>query len=126
MTLAITDPAQLPVAFEDALNGGDIETLLTLFAPDASMRTVAGEVISGPEALRRELGGTVAADGRLTNVPRRALVGADTALLVTDWTLEITTPDGARIAPTGTTANIARRDADGCWRFTVLNPLGTA
>jgi ketosteroid isomerase-like protein len=49
----------------------------------------------------------------------------DTALIVVDWTLEATTPDGTRVTPSGTTANVARRSAGGSWRFTVLNPLGT-
>lgn len=53
-------------------------------------------------------------------------MGADTALLVPDWTMEIDTPDGTRIAPTGSTANVARRIGSGEWRFAVLNPLGTA
>lgn len=126
MLPVVTDPAKLPMLFQDALNAGDIEGVLALFAPGASMRTVTGEQITGTEALRAEIGGTVAARGRLTNVPRQALVGAQTALLVTDWTMEIDGPGGDRISPTGTTANIAHRDADGGWRFTLLNPLGTA
>lgn len=121
----VTDPAQLPVLFQDALNSGDVDGLLSLFAPDAGMRLVTGEHITGAEALRAEISSTVAAHGRLTNVQRHTLVGADTVLLVTDWTMEIDGPDGQRIAPTGATANIARRDPDGGWRFTLLNPLGT-
>lgn len=89
------------------------------------MRTTTGEQIAGVEELREEISGTVAAHGRLTNVARHTLLGADTALLVTDWTMEIDGPAGERIAPAGTTANIARREADGGWRFTLLNPLGT-
>ncbi|MER6735683.1 YybH family protein [Streptomyces puniciscabiei] len=126
MKTAITDPALLPAAFEAALNGGDVEGVLALFTPGATMRTTAGEVITGHEALRREISGTVAARGRLTNTPRHTLVGAEAALLVTDWTLEVTAPDGERVTPTGTTANVACRGVDGCWRFAVLNPLGTA
>lgn len=126
MSPVITDPAELPVQFQDALNAGDVDGVLSLFAQGASMRTVSGEHIAGPEALRVEISGTVAAHGRLANVQRHTLIGAETALLVTDWTMEIDGPQGERITPTGTTANIARRDADGGWRFTVLNPLGTA
>ena len=126
MSPLISDPAKLPVLFQDALNAGDVDGVLALFAPGAGMRTVAGEHLAGAEALRAEIGGTVAARGRLTNVQRHTVVGAETALLVTDWTLEIDGPDGERIAPTGTTANVARRGTDGSWRFAVLNPLGTA
>ncbi|WP_051711783.1 YybH family protein [Streptomyces sp. NRRL S-350] len=126
MSSVVKDPAELPILFQNALNAGDVDGVLALFAAEAGMRTVSGGLLTGAEALRTELGGTVAARGRLTNVHRHALVGADTALLVTDWTLEIDGPDGERLTPTGTTANIARRDADGGWRFTLLNPLGIA
>lgn len=122
----ITDPAALPVLFEARLNAGDIDGVLALFAPDATMRTTTGAIISGRDALHREISGTIAAQGHLTNVPRNILGGGDTALLITDWTMEITTPDGTRIAPTGTTANVARQLPTGEWRFAVLNPLGTA
>jgi uncharacterized protein (TIGR02246 family) len=122
---SVTDLVQLPFAFEEALNAGDVDAVLALFAPGVTMRTVTGQVISGPEALRAEVTGTVAAGGRLTNDPRRTLVAADTALIVVDWTMELTTADGARIAPSGTTANVARCSADGSWQFTVLNPRGT-
>jgi len=112
--------------FEDALNAGDVDAVLALFSPDATMRTPAGEVITGPAELRAEIAGTVAAQARLTNKARFCLTGDDTALIVVDWTLEATAPDGTRVTPTGTTANVARRSADGSWRFTILNPLGTA
>ncbi|GAA0595349.1 YybH family protein [Streptomyces crystallinus] len=125
MSPVITDPAKLPILFQNALNAGDIDGVLALFAPGAAMRTVTGEQLTGAEALRAEIATTVAAGGRLTNVQRHTLIGAETALLVTDWTMEIDGPGGERIAPTGTTANIARRDADGDWRFALLNPLGT-
>ncbi|MEY9861062.1 ketosteroid isomerase-like protein [Catenulispora sp. GAS73] len=126
MFTSVTDPAKLPILFQDALNAGAVEDVLALFAPGAGMRTVAGEFISGDDALRAEISGTVAAGGKLTNVQRHTLLGADTALLVTDWTMEIDGPEGERITATGTTANIARQDAGGDWRFTMLNPLGTA
>ncbi|WP_052433123.1 YybH family protein [Streptacidiphilus carbonis] len=121
----VLDPARLPFAFEDAVNAGDVDAFLALFTPEATMRTLTGEVLTGPDELRGEALRTVAAGARLTNKARFCLMGDDTALVVVDWNLEATMPDGTRIAPAGTTANVARRSADGSWRFTVLNPLGT-
>ncbi|MGW3545650.1 YybH family protein [Nocardia niigatensis] len=126
MTARITDPAQLPRVFEARLNAGDVEGVLSLFTPGATMRTTTGAVISGREALHQEISGTVAAHGRLTNNSKHLLTAGDAALLVTNWTLEIDGPDGTRVTPAGTTANIARRIANGEWRFAVLNPLRTA
>jgi uncharacterized protein (TIGR02246 family) len=126
MTTQVLEPARLPFAFEDALNSGDVEAVLALFSPDATMRTLTGEILTSPEELRAEITRTVAAKTSLTNKPRFCLTGEDTALIVVGWALEATTPDGTRATPTGTTANVARQSADGSWRFTVLNPLGTA
>lgn len=126
MDIRITDPAQLPALFEERLNAGDVEGVLALFAAGATMRTTGGSVISGRDALVQEISGTIAAGARLANTQRHTLVAADTALLVTDWTLQIDAPDGTRVSPTGTTANVAQQIGDGEWRFAVLNPLGTA
>lgn len=118
------DPALLPVALQDALNAHDADAVLTLYADDATMRTVTGEVISGSAALREEVEQTIAADPRITNTTRHVLVGDGTALVIVDWTMQLTAPDGNRLTASGTTANVARRSADGTWRFTVLNPTG--
>lgn len=126
MNTQVLEPARLPFAFEDALNAGDVDAVLALFSPDATMRTLTDEVLTGPEELRAEIVRTVAAEARLTNKARFCLIGDDTALIIVDWTLEATAPDGTRATATGTTANVARRYADGAWWFTVLNPLGTA
>ncbi|MET9493101.1 nuclear transport factor 2 family protein [Nocardia sp. NPDC006630] len=126
MDTRITDPAQLPALFEERLNAGDVDGVLALFAPDATMRTTTGAVITGEQALHQEITGTVAAGAHLSNTPRHTLITTDTALLITDWTMQLNTPDGTRISPTGTTANIARQHHNGQWRFTLLNPLGTA
>ena len=121
----IVDPARLPFAYADALNAGDVEAVLALFHQDATMRTFAGEVLGDREALRAETVNSIAAQARPTNKPRFTQTGGDMALVV-DWDLEATLPDGTRISPTGTTTAVARRSADGAWRFAVLHCQGTA
>ncbi|MEZ0110791.1 uncharacterized protein (TIGR02246 family) [Catenulispora sp. EB89] len=122
----ITDPARLPFAYADALNAGDADAVVALFHQDASMRTFGGDILTDQEALRAEAVNSIAAQARLTNKPRFTQVGGDTALSVVDWDLEATLPDGTRISPTGTTTAVARRSADGSWRFVVLNCQGAA
>ncbi|MEY9861688.1 uncharacterized protein (TIGR02246 family) [Catenulispora sp. GAS73] len=122
----VTDPARLPFAYADALNAGDAEAVLALFHQDASMRTFSGDVLTDQEALRAETVNSIAVQAHLTNKLRFTQVGGDTALIVVDWDLEATLPDGTRISPTGTTTAVARQSADGTWRFAVLNCQGTA
>jgi uncharacterized protein (TIGR02246 family) len=119
------DPARLPFAYADALNAGDADAVLALFQQDATMRTFTGEVLTGWEALHAETVHSIAAQARLTNKPKVTLIGGDTALIIVDWNLEATLPDGTRISPTGTTTAVARPSADGSWRFAVLNCQGT-
>ena len=126
MTTQVLDAARLPFAYEDALNAGDIEAVLSLFEPEATMRTVTDEVVTGEEKLRAETAKTIAGKAHLTNKERRTLVAGDTALLIVDWNLTATLPDGTSVNPTGTTTAVARRSPDGFWRFAVLNPLGIA
>jgi uncharacterized protein (TIGR02246 family) len=109
----IVDPARLPFAYADALNAGDAEAVLALFHQDATMRTFTGEVLGDREALRAETVNSIAAQARLTNKPRFTQIGGDTALIIVDWNLEATLPDGTRISPTGTTTAVARQSADG-------------
>ncbi len=122
----IVDPARLPFAYAGALNAGDADAVLALFHQDATMRTFTGEVLTDQEALRAETVNSIAAQARLTNKPRFTQIGGDTALIIVDWDLEATLPDGTRISPTGTTTAVTRRSADGSWRFAVLNCQGTA
>lgn len=125
MNPEVLDAARLPFAYQDALNAGDVETVLSLFEPEATMRTVTGEVITGEQQLRAETVRTTATKAHLTNTEKYTLVAGDTALLIVDWSLTATLPDGTGINPTGTTTAVARRSPAGGWRFAVLNPLGT-
>ncbi|MFC1403564.1 MULTISPECIES: nuclear transport factor 2 family protein [Streptacidiphilus] len=125
MSTPITDPAQLPPAFEKAMNSGDLNAVLSLLAPGAVMRTVTGESVTG-QALRDYTAGSIAGNAQLSNGPSRVVAGDDIAFITEEWTMEVTTPDGNRKKATGTTANVARRGQDGGWRMAVLNPLGTA
>ena len=122
----IVDPARLPFAYADALNAGDADAVLALFHQDATMRTFTGEVLTDRAALRAETVNSIAVQARLTNKPGFTQIGGDAALIVVDWDLEATLPDGTRISPTGTTTAVARRSADGSWRFAVLNCQGAA
>ena len=125
MSTPIIDPAQLPPAFEKAMNSGNPEAVASLLAPGAVMRTVTGGTVTG-QALRDYAAGSIAGNAQLSNGPSRVVAGDDIAFVTEDWTLEITTPDGNRNKATGTSTNVARRVEDGGWRYAILNPLGTA
>jgi ketosteroid isomerase-like protein len=120
----VTDPAKLPGVFADAFNSGDPDAVERLFEPDAVFVTEPGELVSG--AQRRQATG----DFLLLGVPiaitlRHSYVSADIALLIGDFVIHGTGPDGAEIHLEGTATDVARRGADGCWRYVIDNPPGT-
>jgi ketosteroid isomerase-like protein len=56
---------------------------------------------------------------------RHVIRSGDIALLIVDWSLRGTGPDGNEVDLSGTTADLARRGPEG-WKFVINNPFGTA
>ena len=54
------------------------------------------------------------------------LVTGDLALLINEWTMQATGPDGSPVQLTATTSDVVRRQPDGSWRVAIDNPYGTA
>ncbi|MFM0210222.1 alpha/beta fold hydrolase [Paraburkholderia sediminicola] len=120
-------PEQVPAAFDIAFNAGDIESLLGLFTDNATMRMADGEnTASGLEALRRQLTEIVKTGPRLRNHVRLSLVSDDIALLLVDWTVAMTLPDGQHASQSGTATQVMTRGDDGGWKLRISNPLGTS
>ena len=115
----------MPIVFQDRVNAGDLDGLLALVAPGAVSRALTGEVLTTPDEIRTEMAGLLAGHPKLHNRPRHVLVSGDTALLVIDWTLDVDGSD-RRVQLSGTTANVLRHTEQEGWRFSVLNPAGTA
>lgn len=125
MNAPVQHPMDMAHAFDARLNAGDVDGLLALLAPQAVSRTPQGEVLEDREAIRANFAELVAAGARLENRPRQVLGNGTVALLLIDWTLELTAVDGAPTL-TGTTTNVVVQDGEtGEWRLAVLNPAGT-
>lgn len=109
----------------ELFNAGDLAALDDLYEPDSIVVPVPGYPVTGPDrtaALRhlRDLGVPMTAQ------LRHRYASGDIALLLVDWRLAGTAPDGRRIDMGGTATDIVRRGADGQWRYVVDNPSGTA
>lgn len=102
------EPEELERLFVERVNAGDVEGLVALFEPDAVMVVAPGEVATGSEAIRRALAEFVGSGVRLT------LGDQQPVLRVGDLVLTST-----RLADGGVTAEVARRQADGTWRWVI-------
>ncbi len=122
----VTEPADFPHAFDTALNRGDLDQLVALYEDDAVLRGSSGEIRSGGQAVREEMDGLIGARAAITNSLRHLFRSGDTALIIVDYVLRLSAPDGSPVEVTGTATNVIRRDAEKGWRLVVANPQGTA
>jgi pimeloyl-ACP methyl ester carboxylesterase/ketosteroid isomerase-like protein len=113
-------PQDIPAAFDRALNRGDLDAVMALFHPQATMRMTDGTIVTEDSALLREaMGQLISLRPELHNDVRRILVSGDVALLLLDWEIQI----GGSMQR-GTATQIAHRGDDGNWRLRIANPLG--
>jgi ketosteroid isomerase-like protein len=113
-----TAPDQVPAAFAAAFNSGDPALVDALYESDAVFVDQTGTALTG--ASRIAANTAFQALGLPIEVrPRHVLSAGDIALLIVDWQIG----DGH---VTGTATDVARRGADGVWRYAVDNPFGIA
>lgn len=104
-----------------AFNAGDIAVLDTMYTEDAISVWEPGSPLTG-EARKAALGEFIALKPKMTASLRESHVTGDTALLVVDWTIEVSTPEGdQRLSGVG--LDVLRRRG-GQWLFAVDNPYG--
>jgi hypothetical protein len=116
MTSSHDNPASLVEMFLAAFNSGDSASLDNAYEPDSVLIPRPGLPVTGPAR--------AAANGHLLGLglPMRAdvrhsYVVDDIALLIVDWSV-------GDLA--GTATDVARRGADGVWRYVIDNPAGIA
>ncbi len=108
--------------FGDCVRDGDLDRLMTLYAPEAVLQPSDGGVFEGHEAIRGYLAGMVAMKPEMQIVPKDVLVTGETALVMNEWTMRATAPDGSAVERGGTSADVLRRQPDGGWLVLIDHP----
>ena len=119
-----TTPEQIHRLFEDMFNAGDIDGLMELYESAAALIAQPGSVGHGSEQVRAALQGFLALKGRITLDTKLVFTVGDLAYLSNTWSLNGTGPDGNSVVLGATTAEVARRQADGTWRYVIDNAWG--
>jgi uncharacterized protein (TIGR02246 family) len=117
-------PEELPQLFAEAFSNHDLEAVMELYEPDATLIPQPGQVVTGTEAIREALSQFLALKPRFESRPKRAFQSGDIALLFADWTLSAVDPDGNAIEMEGRTSDVGRRQPDGSWLFVIDDPYG--
>ncbi|BCJ46986.1 hypothetical protein GCM10010168_34940 [Actinoplanes ianthinogenes] len=120
-----TEATRHPAAFAAAFDSGDVAAVEAMYEDDALLVPEPGNAVSGADraaATERFLALGLPIQVR----PRHVYTAGDIALLIVDWTIEGTGPDGVPVHIDGTATDVARRGADGTWRYVIDNPFGVA
>lgn len=109
----------------DAFNRGDAETVDGMFEEHGVLVPAPGQPMTGDA--RRAAQKHLLGFGLPMNADIRHVYRADDiALVLIDWSIKGTTPDGDEVDLTGTSTDVLRLGADGEWRLVFDNPNGTA
>jgi uncharacterized protein (TIGR02246 family) len=114
-------------AYQDAFNHGDLDVLLALYEPEATLVPQPGQVAAGIAAIREALSGFLALKGRMEIEeigPEHMVQAGDLALGSGSWTLAGTGPDGEPVTMSGRSTDVLRRQPDGSWRWVIDVPFG--
>jgi ketosteroid isomerase-like protein len=117
-------PEECDLLLIEALNRGDVETVVALYEPMARYVVDSEQVISGQAAIREVLQGYVAAKAFFHAEQVIAIPGAEENLALTSiiGSVRFTEPDGKVVTMKGQSMEVVRRQPDGTWRFIIDNP----
>ena len=124
-------PEEVHRLWAQAFDEGDVDAVVALYEPSATLVFQPGEEpVRGTEAIREALDGFLS---MFEGKPKFDLrfgkafeAGEDLALVLSTWTMSGSAKDGTPIEMTGQTADVVRRQADGSWRVAIDNPFGDA
>ncbi|MFD7339104.1 YybH family protein [Streptomyces violascens] len=109
--------------FVRTFNSGDFAGTDELYTEDAISVWEPGNPLSG-QARKDALAEFIAIKPVLNATIRESYVTSDTALLVTDWSLDIPNENGGTDHIEGIGTDILRRDEKGNWRYAIDEPYG--
>jgi uncharacterized protein (TIGR02246 family) len=118
-------PHELHELFIAAINAKDPDALLALYEQEGTAVDLDGKEHTGEPAMRAMFSGLLIAINHIDGTTRKVYVAGDVALTSATWRAEVAAPDGTVHHAGGTTAEIARRQPDGTWRFVIDDPQFT-
>ena len=120
-----TKPEDMVAALVERFNSGKVDELMPLYEPEVVLVKPDGRTVTGHAEMAADLEYLVSL-GQLKANTRHVFTNGDTALIILDWAIDGTGPDGRQVHFHGSASDVLRRGADGIWRYLIDNNQGTA
>ena len=119
-------PEEVLNSVVEGISTGNIDSLMMLYETDACFASQPGQLAKSPETIRQSLRGfTDMKSGKFDLKVKRVLQSSDLALVISEWSVSGTGPDGKPVNMAAKSADVLRQQADGTWCFVIDNPWGT-
>lgn len=119
----VNNPEDLNRLFAERTSAGDLDGLLELYEEGAALVGPDGEATVGGESIRGQLEGLLAMTPQVEAGESRALLAGDIALLSNRWRMTFALGEGGgQSGFEATSTEVARRQADGGWRYAIDDP----
>ena len=121
-----TKPEDMVAALVERFNSGNVDELLPLYEPEVTLIKPDGRPVTGLDEMAADLKYLVSFGVPLKANTRHVYTNDDIAMIILDWAIEGTGPDGKQVHFHGSASDILRRGTDGIWRYLIDNNQGTA
>jgi len=122
--MSVQNPRQLNQAWEKAYNGGDLDALVELYEPEATVIPEPGSPVTGQAAIREALAPLLALKGQIQLRTTAVIESGDLAVVYAEWSLTGgTDPGGSPVNLDGRSTELMRRQSDGSWRDVIDDPF---
>lgn len=115
-------PEELHQLFVAGVNNHDVDALLALYEQDPTVADLEGNLLQSTDDLRTFLLGFLAVVKQIDGETRKVLISGNMALMSSTYHAALVPQNGEMTSITGISAEVARRQPDGTWRFLLDDP----
>jgi uncharacterized protein (TIGR02246 family) len=117
-------PEDWPRQFEQHLNAGDIDGVMSLYEPEARFVTRTGETLVGRDAIRKVLSALIEQKTQFRSRVVRSTTVGDVAQSYTDFEGTMLSNSGKTVRVRNNAIEILRRQPDGSWKLIMGDLIG--
>jgi ketosteroid isomerase-like protein len=116
-------PEQLHDLFLACAAGRDLDGMMALYEAECAGGDLEANILPDKAALEEFISGFLEVVRELTATTRKCLVSGEIALLSSEWHAVVEPEEGKMVEAHGRSAEVARRQPDGTWRFVIDDPI---